>query len=210
MNEVQPLLNSILDEANQEAEGIREAGRLKAQGLQEKFKAKAERRQAELMAEAERKAEDDKSRKKIQAQLEMKRELLEAKAKVIDELFQTVRERLTQMETGAYERLMSRLVLEALRFCDHETGNSPVELILSPRDLARLGRSFVEEISRELKKEGSAFRGGLTLGQADPALTGGFFLRQGKIVQNYSLENLVNAKREELLPEIGRRLFSQH
>jgi vacuolar-type H+-ATPase subunit E/Vma4 len=114
------------------------------------------------------------------------------------------------METGAYERLMSRLVLEALRFCDQETGNSPVELILSPRDLARLGRSFVEEISRELKKEGSAFRGGLTLGQADPALTGGFFLRQGKIVQNYSLENLVNAKREELLPEIGRRLFSQH
>lgn len=208
MNEVQPLLNSILDEANQEAERIREAGRLKAQGLQEEFRAKAERRQAELMAEAERKAEDDKSRRKIQAQLEMKRELLEAKAKLIDDVFHTVQERLTQMETGAYERLMSRLVIEALRFCEQEAGNSPVELILSPRDQARLGRNFVEEISQELKKEGLAFRGGLTLGRADPALTGGFLLRQGKIVQNYSLKNLVNAKREELLPEIGRRLFS--
>lgn len=208
MNEVQPLLNSILDEANQEAEEIREAGRLKARKLQEGFKARAEQRRSELLAEAEKKTKEEKSRQKIQAQLEMKRELLEEKAKIIDGLFQTVRDRLTQMEAGAYQRLMLRLVIEALHAGEQEAGNSPAQLILSPRDQERLGRNFVEQVSQELKKEGLTLRGGLTLGEADPALSGGFFLRQGKIAQNYSLENLVNAKREELLPEIGRRLFS--
>lgn len=208
MNEVQPLLNSILDEANQEAEEIREAGRLKARSVQEEFKARAEQRRSELLAEAEKKAKEEKSRQKIQAQLEMKRELLEEKAKIIDGLFQTVRDRLTQMETGAYQRLMLRLVIEALRAGAQEAGDNPAQLILSLRDQERLGRSFLEQVTQELKKEGLTLRGGLSLGEADPALSGGFFLRQGKIVQNYSLDNLVNAKREELLPEIGRRLFS--
>ena len=60
--------------------------------------------------------------------------------------------------------------------------------------------------SAELKKAGQG-EPELTLGQVDPDMSGGFLLRQHNIVQNYSLDNLVNSKKEELLPEIGKRLF---
>src|SRR5690554_6468806 len=135
MNQVQPLIDSILAEANREAEKIREAGREKIRTLQEESRAQAESRRAKLLAEAEQKAREEKSRQKIQAQLEMRRELLEEKSTLIKRVFATTLQRLTQMEGGAYRRLLVRMILEAL-----QSGNqsSRAELILSVRDNNRL------------------------------------------------------------------------
>src|SRR5690554_3263490 len=204
MNQVQPLIESILEEAKREAEKIQEAGRQKVRTLQEKSRTQAESRRAELREQAEQKALEEKNRQKIQAQLEMRRELLEIKSDLTKRVFATTLERLTQMESGAYQRLLVRMILEALQ---SGAQSFPVELVLSSRDYNRLGQDILREVKAELKKTGKGELE-LTLGQADPALLGGFLLRQKNIVQNYSLDNLVNSKKEELLPEIGKRLFS--
>lgn len=200
MNEVQPLINSILEEANREAERIREEGRSDAMTLQKRLQAKAEDRRAELLREAERKAQEEKSRRKIQAQLAMRRELLEVKSQLIAEVFATVQNRLTQMEDGAYRRFIKKLILQAV-----QTGEE--ELVLSTKDRARLGDDFLKEVNGEIKKSG--LKGKLVLAEADSSLPSGFLLRRGKVVHNYSLANLVDAQREELLPEIGKRLFAK-
>lgn len=198
MRELQPLLDSILEDAQKEAEKIRKKGREEAEALRTKYKAEAEQVRQNILEQARIKAADDKARRKIQAQMAAGRELLETKNRLLEEFFSALKERLTGMKDDEYRGLLRKLILRAV-----ETGTE--ELFLSPADRRWLGESFLAGLNQELKKQGK--KGALVYGSDVSDLTGGFLLRRGKIVHNYSLENLIASKKDELLPEIGKRLF---
>lgn len=198
MKELQPLLDSILEDARKEAEEIRKKGREEAEALRAKFKAEAEQLRKNILEEARRKAAEEKARRKIQAEMDAGKELLETKNQLLGEFFSALKERLAGMKDDEYRGLLRKLILRAV-----ETGTE--ELFLSPADRRWLGESFLAGVNQELKNQGK--KGALVYGSEVSDLSGGFLLRRGKIVHNYSLENLIAAKKDELLPEIGKRLF---
>jgi len=198
MRELQPLLDSILEDARKEAEQTRKKGREEAEALRAKFKAEAERRRHNFLEQARKEAAEEKNRRKIQAQMAAGRELLETKNQLLEELFRALKERLTGMKDDEYRGLLRKLILQAA-----ETGTE--ELFLSPADRRWLGESFLAGLNQELKNRGK--QGALVYGSDVSDLSGGFLLRRGKVVQNYSLDNLITTKKDELLPEIGKRLF---
>ena len=67
-------------------------------------------------------------------------------------LFQTVRDRLTQMEVGAYQRMMLRLIIGRCAPTHRRPRQSCPTHPLS-QDRERLGRKFLEQVTQELKKE---------------------------------------------------------
>ncbi|NLY89815.1 MAG: hypothetical protein GX085_09410 [Firmicutes bacterium] len=199
MQELQPLLDSILEDARKEAEQIRKKGRAEAEKLRSEYKEKAEHLREEIMSRRQRQAAEEKNRRKIQAQMDAGRELLAAKNQLVEEVFQALKKRLAGMKDEDYRQLLRKLILQAV-----ETGEE--KLFFSVPDCRWLGEAFLAELNQELERQGR--KGALTYGEAAADLSGGFILQQGKIIQNFSLENLVEMKRDDLLPEIGRRLFT--
>ena len=200
MQELQPLLDSIIEDARKEAAQIREKGRAEAEKLRAEYAEKAKRLREEIISREQRQAAEEKNRRKIQAKMEAGRELLAAKNRLVEEIFQALKKRLAGMKNEDYRELLQRLILEAV-----ETGDE--KLFFSIPDQRWLGEAFLAELNRELEKQGR--KGALSYGEAAAELSGGFILQRGKVVQNFSLENLVEMKRDELLPEIGRRLFAE-
>jgi V/A-type H+-transporting ATPase subunit E len=202
MQELQPLLDSILEDARKEAAEIRKKGRAEAEELRAEYMEKAERLREEIMNRGEKQAADEKNRRKIQAKMDAGRELLAAKNQLVEEVFQTVKKRLARMKDEDYRQLLRHLILQAV-----ETGDE--KLFFSIPDRRWLGEAFLADLNQELEKRGR--KGALTYGEGEAAadLSGGFILQRGKVVQNFSLDNLVEMKKDELLPEVGRRLFSE-
>lgn len=198
MQEIQPLVDSILEEARREAEELREQGRTAAEEVKAKYQARSEELHQELLSQAEKRAKETKEREKIQAQLGTRRELLEMKGKFIDRVFKMAESRLSEMDRKSYESFMEGLLLRAV-----ETGTE--ELLLSARDRQRLGGEFLNRINNKLRNSGK--KGNLVYSEETPEVSGGFILRRGKILHNYTIENLVASKKEELTPEIAKKLF---
>lgn len=197
MQEIQPLVDSILEEARQEAEAFRAQGRAAAKEVRGEYQARAAEQRQKLIQQAEERAKEEKERKKIQAQLDMGRDLLEMKGDFIDRVFQLVQKRLSEMDPVDYQRFMKDLLLGAV-----ETGDE--ELRISAQARQRLGKDFLPQINNALKSAGK--KGALTY-SAEPLTSDGFILSRGKVVHNYTIENLVASKKEELTPEIAKRLF---
>lgn len=200
MQKLQPLLDSILEDARKEAAQIREKGRAEAEKLRAEYKAKAERLREEMISRGQKQAAEEKNRRKIQARMEAGRELLAAKNQLVEEVFRAVKKRLAGMKDEDYRQLLRQLILQAV-----ETGDE--KLFFSIPDRRWLGEAFLTELNRELEEQGR--KGALAYGEPVADLSGGFILQRGKVVQNFSLENLVEMKKDELLPEIGRRLFAE-
>lgn len=200
MQELQPLLDSILEDARKEAAQIRQKGHEEAEKIRAGYREKAERLREETMNRAQKQAAEERNRRKIQAKMNAGRELLEAKTQMVEELFQALKKRLAGMKDEDYRQLLRRLILQAV-----ETGDE--KLLFSKPDRRWLGEAFLADLNRELEKRG--LKGALAYGDVTADLTGGFIFHQGKVVQNFSLESLVEMKKDELLPEVGRRLFAE-
>lgn len=198
MQEIQPLVDSILEEARREAEELREQGRTAAEEVKAKYQARSEELYQELLSQAEKRAKETKEREKIQAQLGTRRELLEMKGEFIERVFKMAESRLSGMDLRSYADFMEGLLLGAV-----ETGTE--ELLLSGRDRQRLGGEFLNRINNKLRSSGK--KGALVYSKETPEVSGGFILRRGKILHNYTIENLVASKKEELTPEIAKKLF---
>ena len=122
------------------------------------------------------------------------------KNQLVEEVFQAVKKRLAGMKDEDYRQFLRQLILQAV-----ETGDE--KLFFSIPDHRWLGEAFLTDLNRELERQGR--KGALSYGEAAADLNGGFILRRGKVVQNFSLDNLVEMKKDELLPEVGRRLFTE-
>ena len=189
-----------MEDARKEAAQIREKGRAEAEELRAGYMEKAERLREEIMNRGQKQAADEKNRRKIQAKMDAGRELLAAKNQLVEEVFQAVKKRLAGMKDEDYRQFLRQLILQAV-----ETGDE--KLFFSIPDHRWLGEAFLTDLNRELERQGR--KGALSYGEAAADLNGGFILRRGKVVQNFSLDNLVEMKKDELLPEVGRRLFTE-
>lgn len=116
--------------------------------------------------------------------------------RIVDEAFAQAQQQLQNLSDEDYQKLCSKLMLEAV-----ETGD---EEVIVDNNETRIDHEFIKQINREL---GPGYKGNLRLSDERQNLRGGFILKRGKIKNNISFEVLLAQARKELEIELAKELF---
>lgn len=202
MGSLENLTQKIREEAEEESRSIRgkaeaEAGHILAQAREE-----AGARKAGVLKRGLARAGERKRRIVTLAQLEARKALLAVREELIEEVFRDALESLENLEDGVYRELLKKALAASSR-----TGDECV--IFSPRDRARLGDGFIEEVNREIESIRGQGRGRLVLSEETRDICGGFILKGMNIEINGSFEALLAAARDELEPRVAEVLFGK-
>jgi V/A-type H+-transporting ATPase subunit E len=192
------LRKKIIADAEAEAARIIEEGEAQSG----KIKAEADAEGAGIAAEFDRKAKaqaEEYIRRQVSLrELEARKAVLTEKGNLIDEVFAKALTELRERDrTGGYA-LTRDLLLGAI-----ETGDE--ELMLSPEDKSAIGKSFVEDLNKQLRKAGK--RGEIKIASDTRDISGGFILRRGRVETNGSFDTLLAMLRDETETEVAEILF---
>lgn len=197
MGDLSTLKREILDEAQAEAERIRQEARQKAEEILREARAEAESRHARILSEGEREAADQRRRVLTSAGLDCQRDMLAAKDHLIEEAVQLALSRISQLPLDIKSGLFVRLLLASA-----ETGTEEIQP--AKRD-SGLIESLLPQVNLELARMGR--KGQMRIGPAVEGIDSGFLvIGDGYRVDN-SLGSLVLAVRDDVVPEVARILF---
>ncbi|MGQ9778521.1 MAG: V-type ATP synthase subunit E [Bacillota bacterium] len=199
MGEAQVLVESILDQAKQEAENILAEARAKATARLAAAREELAQRKAALEAETARRAALEERRIATTAELEIRRERLRAKAALVDEAFAEAHRALATLPAEEERAFLRRLLLAAA-----ETGEE--EVIVAPKEREKYA-ALLAEVNEELGRRGS--RGGLRLAEEVAGPEGGFVLRGPDYMVDCSFRALLAERRLVLEPEVAKVLFGR-
>ena len=197
---LEKILERIKADAQGEADNIRNRASASAEEITKKAQADAEKLKAEALESAKITAEQHKERIISTAQLDLRKQLLAEKQKAIDSAFQEAMNNIINMDDAQYREFLKKMIVPSV-----QTGSE--EIILCERDKARLGKSFLKELNREISSGGGS--GNLTISQDTYDMLGGFVLRRGKIEINGSLESIFGSSRDDLETEVAKILFPE-
>ena len=196
--DAEQVIQKILADAQAEADKITSQAEQEEQGEQARFDDElAEyRKQTEVLA---RKAgEEKRSHMLAAARMEIAKLYLAEKRKLLGEVIGQARTQLKGLSDDDYRKMMSALLLKAV-----ETGD---EEVIVDKNETRIDRSFIKHINREL---GSGYRGNLTLAEKGQDIGAGFILRRGNIMNNASLQVLLEQAGNSLEIELAKDLFAE-
>ena len=196
--DAEQVIQKILADAQAEADKITSQAEQEEQGEQARFDDElAEyRKQTEVLA---RKAgEEKRSHMLAAARMEIAKLYLAEKRKLLGEVIGQARTQLKGLSDDDYRKMMSALLLKAV-----ETGD---EEVIVDKNETRIDRSFIKHINREL---GSGYRGNLTLAEKRQDIGAGFILRRGNIMNNASLQVLLEQAGNSLEIELAKDLFAE-
>ncbi|MCR4397658.1 MAG: V-type proton ATPase subunit E [Firmicutes bacterium] len=189
-----------------EADSAAEAARIEADAAEEAqaILRRAEERGRALAAEIVRRAQaaaEEQARRLITlAGLDARRRDLEIRQELVASAFERAAERLRDIQDGEYLPLIRKMLLQAAKTGDEE-------VILSPRDKARLTGSFIAAINEDLAASGR--KGNLRISEETRPMLGGFILVEGKIESNNTFDVALRLRREDLEPEVAAVLFGE-
>ena len=197
---LEKILERIERDAQGEVDKIKSRTSASADEIIKKAKAEADALKAQALEDVGSEAEQRKQRIVATARLDLRKSILAEKQNSIDAAFQEAIETLLNMEDAEYRKIIKNMILSNV-----QTGDE--EIIFSDRDKARFGKKFLEEINRQLVKNGK--KGNLTISQDTYDILGGFVLRRGKIELNSSFESLFKSSRDDLESEVSKILFPE-
>ena len=197
---LEKIIERIESDAQDEAGKIKSRAGAAADEILKKAKAEADALRIQALEDAKDEAEQHRERIISTARLDLRKSLLAEKQKAIDAAFQEAVENLVNTNDAEYRRVLKDMILPNV-----ETGDE--EIILSDRDKSRLGEKFLQEVNRQLVKNGK--KGNLTISQDTYNMLGGFVLRRGKIELNSSFESIFKSSRDELESEVSKILFPE-
>ena len=160
----------------------------------------AEKRREQILGRAQKEAEEQKRRILGIARLDARKQMLAAKQELIKEALQQALEALSNLEEQDYFAVLKKMLLASIK-----TGEEIV--ILSPRDKARIPKSFWKEIQEELAAAGRKNK--LSISKETFETSGGFILRSGGVEINNSFDSLLEMYRDELEMEAAAILFQE-
>jgi len=195
---VEKIVEKIITDAKAEAERILEEARREAERIREQAKQEALAAQQTILREAEAEAQRRRRMHLSLAQLEARNRILAARRQALDGVFAEAAKRLAQLKDQEYLNFLRRLLVQAA-----ETGEE--EILLSPKDRARLNANFLESVNAELCKADK--KGALRLAQENRELSGGFVLRGRGYEVNVSFSVLIRQAKEKLESEVASILF---
>ncbi|MBU1669713.1 MAG: V-type ATP synthase subunit E [Actinobacteria bacterium] len=191
------LLERILTDAEQHSLQIVGNAQRERTRLEETAEAEAEHRYDRMVKAAERSAEDERKQRVTIAGLDARKSVLERKQEMIAGVFEAAVAAVREMPPAEYvERMAGQLAASGRRAGD---------VLLSPRDRGSLGERLVARANELV----SGAAGSFTLAPGTRDIAGGFILSSGGIEINYSLEALINSRKEEFEPLVVQALFGE-
>jgi V/A-type H+-transporting ATPase subunit C len=178
-----------------EADGAAEVEAIKAESVQacEKVRAEAEKAAQEeywkIFKKGTKDAEMRVERLGSVAALEAKKQILATKQEMVAHAFDLAVEKIAGLPEQEYTGLLSKLAARASR-----TGGE--QIILSPGDRARYGKSVCIKANELLSAEGKT--ASLTLSEEARDIRGGLILSDGAIEVNCAIETLVELTKNDL------------
>lgn len=197
MNGLEKILESIVAEAKAAAEEAMEKAHAEARQILEEARLKATQRGFELVSNAEVTAKEIVNRAKSQAELEQRKILLHAKCKIIDDSIKSVQNYILNLDAEKYFAFL-------LKLCKKYALPQKGEIVFSETDLCKLPNEFKDEVLKIAKSLG----GELRISEKTVQIDGGFLLDYGDIVENCSIEALINENREIIEDHLNSLFFT--
>lgn len=176
--------DSILKDAQKQADEIRAASQKQSDSDVEKISAETDRKSKEIVDSAVSGSE-----------LEEKKEILSAKVEIINNVIDKVSQTLKDLPDDKYFDAVYKL---AAKYARPEEG----VMYLSSKDLKRLPAGFEKTLNSKLKQ------GSITVSKDPKDLDGGFILSYGGIEINCSFEALIKESEDDIKDELSRILFA--
>ena len=196
---LEKLIQRILGDARDYADGILNNARLRRLDMLEQAKEDAKQKYTEIVEGARRSAEEEKQQRITTALLEARRGILEEKQKVIQAVFDRAVQDVLSLPRERYIQILLRQLLAVGRDLEGE-------LILSDEDRSLLGEELVTRGKEMIEKAGG--KGGVALSVETRGIRGGFILKTESVELNCSLDAQIESRREELVEEITKVLFA--
>ncbi len=196
MSSVQQLTDKILATAKVAADEFAAQAKAQEAAILQKANEQAAALEAEAQARAGIKSEEVRNRSLSVSDLESRKMQLAARQQAIDLAFDRALERLCDMDREQYTTLLSTMLVALVQSEKLESA----EILLNERD-AQIGEALLKQAQSAL---GAA---GLSLSAERMSAKGGFVLRAGKVEYNNSMETVLAAQREALVPAVVAALF---
>lgn len=176
--------DSILNDAEKQADELRAASEAKSKADVEKIAAETDRKSKEIIDSAHSGSE-----------LEEKKEILSAKVEIIDSVIDQVSQTLKDLPDEKYFDAIYKL---AGKYARPEDG----VMLLSKKDLDRLPADFEKTLNSKLEQ------GSIKVSKDPRDLDGGFVLSYGGIEINCSFAALIKESEDDIKDELSRILFA--
>lgn len=198
MNGAQGIIDTILENARDDAAHTLAQARDKAKKLHDAAEEGAKNRLDAALERAESDAAQRRERSLRMEQLELRKAVLGQQRELIDQAFQGALEQLVNMDEDKKRQLHLRSILASA-----EGGEA---LHPAKDELALYTPAFLAGINQALEKAGKK---PLTLAKALETIRGGLVLESDGVEQNLSYEALLRGVRDSLEPEVARVLFEE-
>lgn len=196
MTGIEKLTQSIIDEAENEANDTLEKTKKHVGEARQKMLHAIEHKQNEILAHAEKNGAEQKKRMLAVFGLELRKELLKVKRDALDEAFEKALNALNALPRDQYLDLTGKLLIQSVK-----TGT---ETVLVSEAEKLIDEAFMLKFNAALKKQGNA--GKLALGRTSE-IANGFILQEGGLVINCSFERIIRELRESAETQTAQILF---
>lgn len=181
------IVNQILQEAAQKAEGLIAQGQEKAGEIAKQAQAEADKLKETSLQAARKGVKDLEERAKSQSALRRRQALLGAKQEIIDEIIDKAYKKLETQDDAEYFSMVAALAEKAARSGDGE-------ICFNSEDLERIPADF----AAKLDKIAAAKGGSLKISKTPAKIRSGFILSYGGIEENCTLDAIFAEKKEAL------------
>ncbi len=198
MNGIEKIIAKLNADLQAELDAVRAETDEKCRLIIEDGKQAAQKEYDRLIAQGEKECELSVSHMSRTAQMESRKSILALKQEMVSRAFERAHEMLLDLPKDKYAQFLGRKAFEA-----STTGEET--LFFNERDSQSVAQRVADEANRLLAQSNRPAK--LTVGDETRPITGGFFLKQGDIEVNCSLELLCDQCRDELASEVAGILF---
>jgi len=146
---VDEIISKIREDANREAEKIKDEAQIEANKILEDAKKEAEKRKNEILKKGEKEAEMIKNRIIAEAKLEVRKKMLMKREELIEKAVKKLKEDLIKLpEKEDYSTLLFKLIIEGII----AVGEEEIILDLNKRDYEMLNSKVIWAIESEMEK----------------------------------------------------------
>lgn len=195
--QVEKIVNKINQDARSEASKIVGEAEEEAEKKKNEAESKSEEIYQEIIERYKREAGQEKQRIVANAKLQKRKEILDAREEVIQESFQKAREKLENLPSKEYKKILENLILEAMEAIDGDA-----EVMVRKEDGKAVNKNFLQKLSKEAghniekSKENISAVGGVVVRSKD-----------GKIEVDNTFDTRLERYRGEMRREVAKILF---
>ena len=206
--------DQIISEAEAEAKAILDDAERQCEAIRDEWDQKTVDMHENLMSRTDREGDQIIARAKSTTAMNRRSILLQKQAEMLDETFIRAEREIRSLPDDQYARLLAGLLVSAIK---EQTENanrnatlfgeadetSEYEVILSPDDKDKYGQDIIDLALSSIGKPDKPVH----ISDRTAATQGGLILKYGDVETNCTLPVLMKQLREELEPEISRKLF---